>query len=180
MHKHILFIHGGGAGAHEADAKLAASLQTALGSEYDVQNPQMPNEDSPEYTTWKKEIAKALGAMKGTVILVGHSLGASMLLKYLSEAKIDSLAGVFLIAAPYWGTEDWQVEEYALSNGFAAELPTASTIYFYHSRDDEWVPFAHMALYAEQIPQAVFREFDGRGHQFNDDLSEVAADILSL
>jgi hypothetical protein len=47
-------------------------------------------------------------------------------------------------------------------------------------RDDEWVPFAHLALYAEKVPQARFREFDERGHQFEDDLSEVAHDILSL
>jgi uncharacterized protein len=42
------------------------------------------------------------------------------------------------------------------------------------------VPFAHLALYAEQLPQATIREFDGRGHQLNNDLSEVAADIASL
>jgi hypothetical protein len=42
------------------------------------------------------------------------------------------------------------------------------------------IPFAHLALYAEQLPQASVREFDGRGHQFNNDLSEVAADIISL
>jgi uncharacterized protein len=53
-------------------------------------------------------------------------------------------------------------------------------LFFYHSRDDEWVPFAHLALYAEKVPHANVREFDGRGHQFDDDLSEVAHDIQSL
>ena len=47
-------------------------------------------------------------------------------------------------------------------------------------RDDEWVPFAHLALFAEKVPRARFHEFDGRGHQFEDDLSEVAQDIVSL
>jgi hypothetical protein len=42
------------------------------------------------------------------------------------------------------------------------------------------VPFAHLALYAEQLPQATVCELDERGHQLNDDLSEVAADIRSL
>jgi hypothetical protein len=42
------------------------------------------------------------------------------------------------------------------------------------------VPFAHLAIYAKKLPQATIREFDGRGHQFNNDLSEVAADIKSL
>jgi hypothetical protein len=46
--------------------------------------------------------------------------------------------------------------------------------------DDEWVPFAHLALYAEKVPQARVREFEGRGHQFDDDLSEVAHDVEGL
>jgi hypothetical protein len=32
-------------------------------------------------------------------------------------------------------------------------------------------------MYAAKLPRATIREFDGRGHQFNNDLSEVAADI---
>jgi hypothetical protein len=42
------------------------------------------------------------------------------------------------------------------------------------------VPFTHLALHAEKFSQATVRKFDGRGHQFNNDLSEVAADIKSL
>jgi pimeloyl-ACP methyl ester carboxylesterase len=50
-------------------------------------------------------------------------------------------------------------------------------VFFYHSRDDEVVPFEHLALYQAKLPKATVREFDGRGHQFGDDLSEVARDI---
>jgi hypothetical protein len=42
------------------------------------------------------------------------------------------------------------------------------------------VPFAHLALYTEKLPRATIREFDGHGHQFNNDLSEVARDIKRL
>ncbi len=119
--------------------------------------------------------------MDGEVILVGHCLGASVLLKYLSDGKVEKLvAGVFLVAPPYWGVEDWEVDEYALQRDFASKLPEGLPIFFYHSRDDEWVPFAHLALYAEKLPRATIREFDGRGHQFGDDLSEVARDIEGL
>jgi len=44
----VLFVHGGGEGAHEADEKLAASLRGALGGGYDVRSPKMPDEGSPE------------------------------------------------------------------------------------------------------------------------------------
>jgi hypothetical protein len=35
-------------------------------------------------------------------------------------------------------------------------------------------------MHAENLPHATIREFDGRGHQFGDDLSEVARDIENL
>ena len=178
MKKHVLFIHGGGEGAYEEDNKLAASLQVALGPLYEVRCPKMPDEDSPEYKVWKERIAQELAALDGEAILVGHSLGGSILLKYLSEEKVGkTVAGMFLLAPPYWGSEDWEVGEYELQEGFASKLPEESPVYFYHSRDDELVPFAHLALYAQRLPKATMREFDDRGHQFDGDLSEVARDI---
>jgi predicted alpha/beta hydrolase family esterase len=181
MKKQVLFVHGGGEGAHEEDKKMAASLQDALGAAYDVRCPKMPDEDSPAYKAWRERIAQELAAMDGEVVLVGHSLGGSILLKYLSEEKVEKpVAGIFLVAPPYWGAEDWEVGEYELQKGFASKLPEDSPVFLYHSRDDEWVPFAHLALYAENLPQATIREFDGRGHQFDDDLSEVARDIETL
>ena len=181
MKKQVLFVQGGGQGAYEEDKKMAANLRDALGADYDVRCPKLPDEVSPEYKAWRDRIAGELAELEDEVILVGHSLGASVLLKYLSEAKVEkSAAGVFLIAPPYWGVEDWEVDEYALQADFASKLPAWLPMFFYHSRDDEWVPFAHLALYKEKLPQATIREFDGRGHQFDDDLSEVAQDIEGL
>lgn len=178
MKRHVLFIHGGGEKVREADKKLAASLRDALGISYDVRYPEMPAADRPEYETWKGQVAKELAALDGKVILVGHSLGASVLLKYLSEEEVEKpVAGLFLVAAPYWGAEDWEVEEYELREDFASTLPGRLPVFFYHSRDDEVVPFGHLALYQAKLPKATVRELDGRGHQFGDDLSEVARDI---
>jgi predicted alpha/beta hydrolase family esterase len=178
MRSGVLFVHGGGEGAYEEDRKLAASLQHALGTGYDVLSPKMPEEDRPVYQAWKERIANELVTLEGEVILVGHSLGGSVLLKYLSEEEVEKpVAGLFLIATPYWGFEDWKVDEYALREDFASKIPRGMPVFLYHSRDDEVVPFAHAALYAEKLPRATVREFDGRGHQFGDDLSEVAREI---
>jgi predicted alpha/beta hydrolase family esterase len=141
----------------------------------------MPDEDRPEYGAWRDQIARELSALDGEVVLVGHSLGASVLLKYLAEEKLQKpIAGLFLVAPPYWGAEDWEVGEYELQSDFASKLPEGLPVFLYHSRDDEWVPFSHLALYAGRLPQATIREFDGRGHQLDDDLSEVAWDIGRL
>jgi predicted alpha/beta hydrolase family esterase len=179
--KQVLFIQGAGEGAYEEDAKLAASLQDALGNEYHVIYPKMPNEENPQDQAWMTQIAEALASLDGSVILAGHSAGGAVLLKYLLKEKFAKpIAGIFFIAIPYWDPEDDEDEEYTLREGFASQLPKRVPIFLYHSRDDEWVPFAHLAFYAEKISQATVREFDGRGHQFNNDLSEVAADMKSL
>jgi uncharacterized protein len=180
----ILFIQGGGSGAHKEDGKLVAPLGKLLGAGYDVHYPKMPKESDPDYQLWKPQIRKELASMKGNVILVGHSLGGSFLLKYLSEEKIETrVAALFLIATPYWGGDGWRYEGYepaALPKDFPSRLPKGTPIFFYHSRDDEVAPFAHLALYKDKLPQATIRVLDGRGHQLNNDLSEVAADIKCL
>src|SRR4028118_862764 len=174
----VLFVHGAGEGAHEADQELAASLQNGLGSGYDVRSPKMPNEGSPEVEAWKDRISEELAAMDGEVFLVGHSVGAFVLLKYLSEEEPEKpVAGLFLVAAPYVGTGGWELDEYVLREDFASKLPEGLQVFLYLGRDDEEVPFEHLALYEANLPRATVRAPDGRGHQFGDDLSEVARDI---
>ena len=181
MKEQILFIQGGGEGAHAVEEYLAKSLRDKLGTEYDVQYPKMPEEENAGYEAWKSQISKELTGVDDPVILVGHLVGTSLLLKYLSEENVkNSSTGIFLLAPPYWGTGGWQVDEFNFDENRAAKLLKAIPIFFYHSREDDTVPFSHLALHVQKFPQATVQEFDGRGHQFNNDLSEVAADIKSL
>lgn len=177
----VLFIQGGGEGAHNEDALLAASLQKSLGAEYDVRYPQMPGESDPEKQTWEAQIAKELEALDGKIILVGHSIGGSMLLRYLSEERIEKpIAGLFLLAAPSWDEENWSFDDLKLPPDLATKLSWIPQVFLYHNRDDETVPFSHLALHAARLPRAVVRESDEGGHQFSDDLANVARDIKSL
>ena len=83
----MLFIQGGGGDEdYAADAKLVESLQEVLGEAYVVHYPRLPNESTPDFGR-KKQIGKEISSLKGEIILAGHSLGASMLLKYLSENR---------------------------------------------------------------------------------------------
>jgi predicted alpha/beta hydrolase family esterase len=178
--RQILFVQGAGEGACAEDQKLVDNLQAQLGGDYTIHYPPMPDADSPNYAAWKETMQRTVGELSGEVIFVGHSFGASMVLKALAEGALDPPAALFLLATPYWKTQDWDVSDYELPENFADKLPTDLPIFLYHSRDDQWVPFAHQALYAEKLPQATVREFADRGHQFNNDLSEVAQDIQAL
>lgn len=181
MAKQLLFLQGGaGEEDHAADAKLVASLQQQLGDSYEVHYPLLPEEPEPDFGR-KNQIAAALSAISGDVIIVAHSLGASMLLKYLSEGgAAKGISGIFLIATPFWtGDEDWK-QGLKLDRGFADKLPENFPIFLYHSKDDEQVPFEHLNQYAQQLPQSTIREIGSGGHQLDNDLSAVAADIKSL
>ncbi len=107
---------------------------------------------------------------------MGHSFGASVLLKYLAEASSrPAIAGLFLIATPYWGPS---FPEFALPPDFGARLAEVSPLYLYHSRDDPEVPFEHLERYARALPQATIRPLDGRGHEFDQpQFHELVADI---
>jgi uncharacterized protein len=177
----VLFVHGAGGEAFEEDGALVRSLREELGYDFVVEYPEMPDADAPEFGKWSARISRELSALDGQVILVGHSLGASVLLKYLSEEPVEKpIAGVFLLATPYWEAADWDVTEFKLLENFPANLPEAVPIFLYHGRDDEVVPFAHLALYAGRLPHATVREVEDRDHQFGDDLSGVAEDIAGL
>jgi predicted alpha/beta hydrolase family esterase len=174
----VLFIQGGSEGAYEADHLLANSLQQALGNGYRVRYPRMANEDDPQYDAWKTGIEVSLAQSRGAIALVGHSLGAFMLVRYLAETRLPpGLIGLFLIATPFVSeTEGWRFPDLAPPESFAKKL-NAVTIFLYHSRDDEVVPFEHLALYRARLPRATVHMFEGRGHQFRNDLTEVADDI---
>ena len=79
----VLFIQGGGKGAHSEDAPLADSLKRALGPKYDVRFPRMPGEADPNVESWKQKISSELSRISTKVILVGHCVGGSILWRYL-------------------------------------------------------------------------------------------------
>lgn len=181
MGKHLLFVQGGGEGAHEEDAVLAASLGRELGPDYEVRYPAMPNEKSPDYAAWKTALAGEIVALGDEPILVGHSVGATVLIRFLAEHQPrQAIAGIFLIAAPFVGEGGWQIEDFETPDDLAARLPAGVPVHLYHGREDEIVPFAHLDLYAKALPHAAIHRLIGRNHQLNDDLAEVAHDIVAL
>ena len=180
--KEVMFVHSAGPqGHHEGSDYLVRYLVDALGPGYRVMHPGMPDPENPHYSDWRTRLRREFESMGDELILVGHSLGASVLLKYLSEEKLQArIAGLFLISAVYWGKEDWEVKEYELKLNFTSKLPSIEKIFLYHSRDDEVVPVSHVRYYAGELPNATVREFAHRGHLFGKGLPELIEDIKGL
>jgi predicted alpha/beta hydrolase family esterase len=138
----------------------------------------MPRPEDPQYWPWARRVDELIGSTRRP-ILVGHSFGASVLLKYLAESvRRPALAGLFLVATPWWGPE---FPEFALPPDFGTRLRDLSPIYFYHSRDDGEVSLAHLERYRRALPHATVRVLEDRGHEFNQvQFPELTADIRGL
>jgi predicted alpha/beta hydrolase family esterase len=182
MKRQILFVQGGGKGAHdEWDNKLVDSLKRNLGSDYEVRYPRMPNEADPSYARWKAALADEIAALEAGAILIGHSIGGTILINALADEPPErKLAGVFLIAAPFVGPGGWPSDDIKAKADLGARLPPQTPISLYHGTHDETAPPAHVDLYEKAIPGATVRRLRGRDHQLDNDLAEVAQDIRLL
>ncbi|MBB4214082.1 hypothetical protein FHT79_001237 [Rhizobium sp. BK212] len=182
MIKQVLFVQGAGEGVHDHwDNKLVASLERELGGNYVVRYPRMPGEDNPSFSAWKAALMREFALLEDGVMLVGHSFGGTILMHALAEQPLTPrLGGLFLIAAPFIGEGGWPSDDIGRAEDFSGSLPPGLPVHLYHGIDDDEVPTAHVHLYAKAIPHAVVRTLEGRDHQFNDDMSEVARDIRSF
>ena len=175
----LLFVQGGGKGTHDTwDNKLVESLEHALGPTYAIRYPRMPREDNPTYARWKAALTRHFARLADGAIVVGHSIGGTILLRTLAdEPPTLTLGGIFLIAAPFVGKGGWPSDDLEPLSNVGRALPKRTPVFFYHGRDDDTAPIGHVGLYAKAIPRAVVRRLAGRDHQLNNDLSIVAADI---
>lgn len=176
MAQTVLVVHGAGEPRRRrAKVYWEPLLGTGLGSGYRVHAPRMPRPARPQYWAWAQRIDELLTNARRPVV-VGHSLGASVLLKFLAETvRRPSFAGLFLIATPFWRPD---FRELALPPDFGVRLRNVSPLYLYHSRDDPEVPFEHLERYHRELPHAVVRPLDGRAHEFDQtEFPELVADI---
>jgi len=182
MTTQVLFIQGGGENVHDRwDNKIVESLERELGRDYAVRYPRMPHEADPKYAAWKAALKQQFDRLDDGAILIGHSIGGTILIRTLAdEPPRRTCAGIFLIAAPFVGDGGWPSEDIEPLSDLGARLSPQTPIYLYHGSKDDTAPVAHVNLYAQAIPHAVVRQLPGRDHQLNNDMSEVAADIRRL
>ena len=89
--RQVLFIQGGGDDGYEADKVLAASLKNNLGKGYQVDYPEIQSDETLPNFGWTKQIRENILRFNHGFLLVGHSFGASMILKYLSENSVSKI-----------------------------------------------------------------------------------------
>ena len=141
----------------------------------------MPSLEDPHYEAWSERLGQALSELDEPPIVVGHSLGGSVVLKHLAETEPEEpLAGLLLVATPFWGQSDWE-KEWALPENWPGTDTALPRTFLFHSHDDEEIPFAHLEIYSKRLPGAEVHPLDGTGHLLDrGDLSEIVETIRLL
>ena len=114
--KQLLYIHGGNLtkdndellkimatreiNPFEEKKRRRQTLQDRL-PEFVVIKPEMPNKDMARYSTWKLWFEKYIPFLEAeNLVLVGHSLGAMFLTKYLAENEFPIQISQLHLVAP--------------------------------------------------------------------------------
>lgn len=111
-----------------------------------------------------ESMQEQIGLLKNDDILLGHSLGAFMILQYLEAVEmVETPRAVIMVAAP------WKVSNPELRRLFIVDLDADVLMWkvreyiVVHSKDDELVPIEHGRKLAETF-KATFIETEADGH----------------
>lgn len=199
MKKQVLVIHGGTTFTNNSSyikylksrtvelPRLRISLdwkqnlQKDLGGNFDVLLPRMPNTTFAKYDEWKITFEKILAICDKKLILVGHSMGAVFLIKFLAENTIDKkILSLHLVAGPI--EDDDLIDEvlgtFKPPTNLSSVSKQAKKIYIYHSFDDPVVPIANAEKLHKALSKSFLKRFDNRGHFLDKHFPELVKSII--
>ena len=145
--------------------------QTTTG--YDVLLPNFPNKQNAQYKEWKIYFEKLLPLLGSDVQLVGYSLGAMFLAKYLHESPLSPPVRRLVLVSPCY--DDESVEDlgsFRVTSATGLEK-SAREIHLFHSKDDPVVPFTELAKFQRDLPAAKVHIFEDRNHFFQPTFPEL-------
>ena len=165
--------------------KWSAALPEELGSDYEVFMPVMPNKQNAKYEEWKIWFERHFEYLRDGAILVGCSLGAMFLYKYLIENTLPFKArAAILMAAPLpdlLPEDDRDSGDFVYPSESVHQInETVESIIIMHSQDDFVVPYKHAVAYQELLPEAEFVSFEDKNHFLVPELPELIEKIREM
>jgi predicted alpha/beta hydrolase family esterase len=198
MKRQVIFVHGGTVWKNTEDfysylkQKEVDRIETTDYWSYWLKEqledteffmPQMPNKRNADYTSWCIWFEKYFEFIQEDTefILVGHSLGASFLSRYLSEHTLPRKADqLHLVSLPLFEDDlDGEILGSFVTN--TDKLPhvhtQAKNIFVYHSEDDPVVAISDSEYFVEHVSESVFIRFQDRGHIHQETFPELLENI---
>ena len=171
----------------ETGKKWTGRLADDLGDDYEAIMPPMPNKQNAKYEEWSIWFERHFPYLQDGVILIGCSLGAMFLGKYLSENELPFTPGAVVLMAGLWRVSDVPAALYKDCEDFLVTPATVATIaktykniIIMHSEDDFVVPFSHGEALAAAMPQAEFITFEDKNHFLVEEFPELVERIKAV
>jgi len=139
-----------------------------------VQTPEFPEAFNPKYEKWLEVFQRF--EINSDTILIGHSRGASFVLRWLSENDIK--VGKVILVAPsilanpnvVFGFSDYEIDQNIIDK--------TNGVTMFYSTDDETSILESVNKIKSDIPNIKIREFLDRGHFTTDDGASEFPEIL--
>lgn len=138
----------------------------------DILLPGMPNSSNAQFEEWKIWFEKILPFLHDDVRLIGHSLGAMFLAKYLHSNTLKMPVKQLILVAPGYDEDVLGYGSFAVESAKGLEK-SAEEIHIFHSKDDFVVPFSELAKFQADLPTAKVHIFNDRTHFLDDNFPEI-------
>ena len=145
--------------------------------ECDVLQPTFPNGFNAVYDEWAIYFEKLIPFFREDVSIVGHSLGAMFITKYLNQHQLPKkIKQLILISGQYGDSSEDDTGSFLVTTAKGLEN-SAEEIHLFFSKDDIVVNFDSIYGFQADLPGAISHIFENRGH-FNDATFPELLDIL--
>ncbi len=149
-------------------------LGEKLGDGYQVLLPSMPNGTNARYSEWKIWFEHFSSLFTDNCILIGHSLGAIFLAKFLSENSLPfTIKATILIAAPYDDESDEDLTDFKITNLTENLANQAGRLVFFNGTDDPVVSQSELIKYQNELPSAEFKLLSAPDHFAREEFPEL-------
>jgi len=155
-----------------------------------VKNPAMPEPLKPRIEIWVKYLKEQIGVPDENTILLGHSIGAQTILRYLEslpkDVKIGGavfLAGwIHLTEAAYEEEGDREIAKPWLDTpiNWAEIRPKADKFIDIRSDDDPVVPFSDSEIFVNMLGAEIITEHNKKHFSGSDGIKESSSALNAI
>jgi len=156
-------------------------LQEKLGQKYQVILPSMPNTTNAQYEEWKLWFEHLTDIFTDDCVLIGHSLGAIFLVKYLSQNIFPkNITATILVAAPYDDETEEDLTDFKIESLPDMFSEQAGQVILYNGIDDPVISVADLEKYRKHLPYAEFNLLPAPDHFMRVDFPELVSRIKEM
>lgn len=134
---------------------------------HEVLTPELPDPENPDPEAWTKALVEAARVLTDEDVVVGHSLGGALALRFLEAAEARTTPKACVLISTPWFIKDERFRGFFLSDlDHDVLMWRASRFHVIHAKDDRVIPVDHAQKYA-QVFHASLVTPDAGGH-FNE------------